>query len=65
MESRADLARIFRASFGQLGVDKGDEGGGGGTAMRADFRATAWFQPAREDGRGRARARALQAARTT
>ena len=46
MESRADLARIFRASFGRLGVDKGDEGGGGGTAMRADFRATAWFQPA-------------------
>jgi hypothetical protein len=52
MESRADLARIFRASFGQLGVDKGDEGGGGGTAMRADFRATAWFQPAVKTGPG-------------
>ncbi len=45
MESRADLARIFRVSLGDLGVDKGDEGGGGGgEAMRADFRATAWFQ---------------------
>ena len=58
MESRADLARIFRASFGQLGVDKGDEGGGGGTAMRADFRATAWFQPAVKTGAdGRAHVR--------
>jgi uncharacterized protein YfaS (alpha-2-macroglobulin family) len=50
LESRADLARTFRASFGQLGVDKGDEGGGGGAAMRADFRATAWFQPAVKTG---------------
>jgi hypothetical protein len=50
MDTRADLARIFRASFGQLGVDKGDEGGGGGTAMRADFKATAWFQPAVKTG---------------
>ncbi len=58
MESRADLARIFRASFGQLGIDKGDEGGGGGTAMRADFRATAWFQPAVKTGSdGRAHVR--------
>jgi hypothetical protein len=58
MESRADLARIFRASFGQLGVDKGDEGGGGGGAMRADFRATAWFQPAVKTGAdGRAHVR--------
>ena len=46
MENRADLARIFRVSAGDLGVDKGDEGGGGGgeSAMRADFKATAWFQ---------------------
>jgi hypothetical protein len=58
MESRADMARIFRASFGQLGVDKGDEGGGGGTPMRADFRATAWFQPAVKTGAdGRAHVR--------
>jgi uncharacterized protein YfaS (alpha-2-macroglobulin family) len=58
MESRADLARIFRASFGQLGVDKGDEGGGGGEPMRADFRATAWFQPAVKTGAdGRAHVR--------
>jgi len=58
MESRADLARIFRASFAQLGVDKGDEGGGGGTAMRADFRATAWFEPAVRTGTdGRAHVR--------
>ena len=62
IESREDLARIFRASFGQLGEDKGGEGGGGGEAMRDDFRATAYFEPGVDDGRGRARARALQAA---
>ena len=50
LESRADLARIFRASFSQLGVDKGDEGGGGGSAVRADFRATAWFEPGVKTG---------------
>ena len=50
LESRADLARIFRATLSQLGVDKGDEGGGGGDGVRADFRATAWFQPGVKTG---------------
>jgi uncharacterized protein YfaS (alpha-2-macroglobulin family) len=50
LESRADLARIFRASVGELGVDKGDEGGGGGSTMRADFRSTAWFEPGVQTG---------------
>jgi uncharacterized protein YfaS (alpha-2-macroglobulin family) len=45
LESRADLARFFRPDVGQVGLDKGDPGGGGGEPMRADFRATAWFQP--------------------
>jgi uncharacterized protein YfaS (alpha-2-macroglobulin family) len=58
LESRADLARFFRPDVGQVGVDKGDPGGGGGEPMRADFRATAWFQPSivtGEDGRAHAR----------
>jgi alpha-2-macroglobulin len=42
LESRADLARAS-LHLAELGIDKGDDGGGGG-AMRADFRATAWFQ---------------------
>ncbi|HZU84735.1 MAG TPA: alpha-2-macroglobulin family protein, partial [Polyangiaceae bacterium] len=58
LESRADLARFFRPDVGQVGTDKGDQGGGGGEPMRADFRATAWFQPGvvtGEDGRAHAR----------
>ena len=58
LESRADLARFFRPDVGQVGVDKGDSGGGGGEPMRADFRATAWFQPGIVTGAdGRAHAR--------
>jgi uncharacterized protein YfaS (alpha-2-macroglobulin family) len=44
IESREDLAKIVVRHLGEPGVDKGDEGGGGG-AMRADFRATAFFEP--------------------
>ncbi len=44
LESRVDLARVFVTALAGSGVDKGDEGGGGG-GMRADFRATAHFEP--------------------
>src|SRR5690606_38679028 len=46
LESRDDLARIVRLGRAP-GVDKGDEGGGGGEglAAREDFRTTAFFQP--------------------
>jgi uncharacterized protein YfaS (alpha-2-macroglobulin family) len=44
LESRADLAHVFFHA-GNVGVDKGDEGGGGG-GVRADFRSTAYFEPA-------------------
>jgi alpha-2-macroglobulin len=55
LESRADLAHAM-LSLSELGIDKGDDGGGGGSSMRADFRATAWFQPGvvtDDDGRAR------------
>jgi uncharacterized protein YfaS (alpha-2-macroglobulin family) len=55
LESRADLAHVA-LSLSELGIDKGDDGGGGGGSMRADFRATAWFQPGvitGDDGRAR------------
>ncbi len=57
LESRADLAHAM-LSLSELGIDKGGDGGGGGAggAMRADFRATAWFQPGvltGDDGRAR------------
>jgi uncharacterized protein YfaS (alpha-2-macroglobulin family) len=46
IESRDDLAKIlFRA--GEVGGDKGRDGGGGGedASVRQDFRATAYFEP--------------------
>jgi uncharacterized protein YfaS (alpha-2-macroglobulin family) len=55
LESRADLAHVA-LSLSELGIDKGDDGGGGGGSMRADFRATAWFQPGvvtGDDGRAK------------
>lgn len=57
LESRVDLARVFVTSLGGTGNDKGDEGGGGG-GMRADFRATAHFDPSvmtAADGRAHVR----------
>ena len=48
IENRTDLATILTAHdhANALGLDKGAEGGGGGTGglMRSDFRSTAWFQ---------------------
>lgn len=55
LESRDDLARIFRLSPTAPGSDKGGEGGGGGPGMRADFRATAFFEPSVLIERGRAK----------
>ena len=66
MENRADMARIFRVSLGDLGVDKGDEGGGGGgEAMRADLQATAWFQSGVQTGDDGRAHRALRQLSTT
>ncbi len=48
LESRQDLAAVFRSSLGQGGGDKGGDGGGGGddgTPVRSDFRTTALFLP--------------------
>ncbi|MRG96066.1 MG2 domain-containing protein [Polyangium spumosum] len=47
LEVRAALARVFRP-YGDLGADKGLDGGdgGGGTSVRRDFRASATFVPA-------------------
>ena len=44
LDSREQLARTFLMHMANPGVDKGDEGGGGGN-VRADFRATAHFAP--------------------
>ncbi|MDI1430319.1 MG2 domain-containing protein [Polyangium sorediatum] len=46
LEVRAALARVFRP-YGDLGADKGLDGGdgGGGTSVRRDFRASATFVP--------------------
>ncbi|MDI3282020.1 MG2 domain-containing protein [Polyangium sp. 15x6] len=46
LEVRAALARVFRP-YGDLGTDKGLDGGdgGGGTSVRRDFRASATFVP--------------------
>lgn len=57
LESREDLARIFRLGPGALGADKGGDGGGGGAGVRADFRATAFFQPSLLVERGHAKVR--------
>ena len=45
LESREDLARVFVSHIAGVGTDKGDEGGGGGSGARSDFRATAYFAP--------------------
>ncbi len=56
MESREDLAKLIRVGKGVAG-DKGDEGGGGGSA-RQDFRSTAHFAPSIVTGAdGKAHAR--------
>ena len=57
LESREDLARVFRLSPVAPGEDKGRDGGGGGSGMRADFRATAYFEPSLLVENGRAKAR--------
>lgn len=46
LEMRDSLARVFRP-YGDLGVDKGLDGGdgGGGMSVRRDFRASATFVP--------------------
>jgi len=71
LDNREDLARILPLKagerFGPLGYeyalaknggdayDKGDDGGGGGEAKRADFRTTAYFEAGRKtDANGRA-----------
>lgn len=58
IESREDLARIARGPVGfGPGLDKGQEGGGGGLSVRKDFRQTALFLPAlHTDAAGKARA---------
>lgn len=56
LETREDLARILRVGHGP-GEDKGDEGGGGGSTARQDFRSTAVFLPSivtGADGKGHA-----------
>ncbi|MCS6899865.1 MAG: MG2 domain-containing protein [Myxococcales bacterium] len=57
LESRDALARIARTDSGvALGLDKGLEGGDGGSAPRRDFRQTAYFNPGlmtNEAGRAR------------
>jgi hypothetical protein len=57
LESRTALAKTFLSSRQGPGTDKGGEGGGGGN-MRADFRATAHFEPSlitNPDGKTRVR----------
>jgi uncharacterized protein YfaS (alpha-2-macroglobulin family) len=58
LESRTELARIVRSALSQGGEDKGLDGGGGGAAVRGDFRSTAFFDPnvtVGADGRARVR----------
>jgi uncharacterized protein YfaS (alpha-2-macroglobulin family) len=59
LESRASLGAPRMITAAEIGIDKGQDGGGGGAEpMRADFRATAWFQPGVVTGAdGRAHAR--------
>ena len=55
LESRTDLAKLLGSA--SAGLDKGLDGGGGGSARR-DFRQTAFFAPALPtDAKGRAHAR--------
>lgn len=55
-ETRAELARLL-VLRGQLGADKGLEGGGGGDGVRADFRTTAVFSSLKTDAQGHAHVR--------
>lgn len=55
-ETRAELARLL-VLRGQLGADKGIEGGGGGDGVRADFRTTAVFTSLKTDAQGHAHVR--------
>jgi alpha-2-macroglobulin len=55
LETRARLAKIHDLT-GDLTLDKGDDGGGGGDGTRADFRTTAYFNPSvLTDAKGRAK----------
>ncbi len=58
VESRQDLGRVLDP-LGELGLDKGLDGGGGGEspAMRRDFRASAYYSPSiTTDAAGKAHA---------
>ncbi len=53
LESRAELARLLVRADDGTGLDKGDNGGGGGSdapSVRKDFRATAYFEPSLQTG---------------
>lgn len=45
IESREDLARVMSRDTLVLGLEKGDEGGGGSDGVRRDFRQTVYFNP--------------------
>src|SRR5262249_41428489 len=57
IESREALAKVLVHPLGELGFDKGFDGGGGGEPVRHDFRQTAYFAPSLvTDSAGRAHA---------
>lgn len=58
LETRDRLAKVALSPFEALGEDKGNDGGGGGTGARHDFRELALFEPSLvTDAQGRARVR--------
>lgn len=55
LENRDRQAKIYDFT-GTFGLEKGEDGGGGGSSVRADFRTTAYFNPSvRTDSKGRAK----------